>query len=144
GAVLALALLSLPRPGGEGVKLERLVSARQRISNYQLSIDFWRQSPVLGLGFDTLRYYRDNQASHSASGLDSSLLLVLVTTGVVGLAAYVNLLKHLWQNHPLMRLSLVALVTHSLFVNSLFYPWVMVWLFCLVSLDKDKTSGKLF
>ncbi|MBU2051710.1 O-antigen ligase family protein [Patescibacteria group bacterium] len=143
GAVLALALLSLPRPGGEGVKLERLVSARQRISNYQLSIDFWRQSPVFGLGFDTLRYYRDNQASHSASGLDSSLLLVLVTTGVVGLAAYVNLLKHLWQKHPLMRLSLVALLTHSLFVNSLFYPWVMVWLFCLVFLDKAKTSGKL-
>ena len=96
--VFLLSLFLLPRPGGEGVKLERLVSAKQRLSNYQLGLEFWRQNPVFGLGFNTLKYYRDNPASHSASGLDSSLIFVLATTGMVGMLAYLNLLKSLWQS----------------------------------------------
>lgn len=129
-----LFLLFLPRPGGEGVKLERLTSARQRLSNYQLGRELWRQSPVVGLGFNTLRFYRDNPASRSAPGLDSSLMLVAVTTGVVGLAAYLNLLFGLWQSGgDAVKTSLTALLVHSLFVNSLFYSFIMVWLFSLAT-----------
>ncbi|OGD55938.1 MAG: hypothetical protein A3J48_04185 [Candidatus Doudnabacteria bacterium RIFCSPHIGHO2_02_FULL_46_11] len=142
-AILALALVLLPRPGGEGVKLERVLSGQQRLTNYRLGIDLWRQSPVFGLGFNTLKYYRDNPLSHSAGGLDSSLLFVLATTGIVGLLAYLNLLRCLWKKSLLLRVSLVALLVHSLFVNSLFYSFAMIWLFSLASLDKAKSSGKL-
>lgn len=124
-------LYLLPRPGGEGVKLERLTSAKQRLSNYRLGAELWRQSPVFGLGFNTLRYFRDNPASRSAPGLDSSLIFVLATTGVVGLLAYLNLLRSLWQKNRLLRVSLVALLVHSLFVNSLFYPFALIWLLAL-------------
>lgn len=124
-------LYFLPRPGGEGVKLERLTSAKQRLANYQLGLELWQQSPVFGLGFNTLRYFRDNPASRSAPGLDSSLIFVLATTGVVGLLAYLNLLRSLWQKSRLLRVSLVALLVHSLFVNSLFYPFVLIWLLAL-------------
>lgn len=125
-------LLFLPRPGGEGVKLERLVSVKQRLDNYQLGFELWQKSPVFGLGFNTLRYFRDNQASHSASGLDSSLIFVLATSGIVGLLAYVNLLRSLWQKSLLVRVSLVALLVHSLFVNSLFYSFTLIWLWSVV------------
>ncbi len=129
-------IVLLPRPGGEGVKLERWVSAWQRLDNYRLGVGLWRQAPLFGLGFNTLKYYRDNPLSHSAGGLDSSLLFVLATTGVVGLLAYLNLLRALWQKNPLPRASLAALLAHSLFVNSLFYPFAMIWLFSIGSLDK--------
>src|SRR3989344_2158874 len=53
-----LSLLFLPRPGGEGVKLERTFSIQQRLDNYREGISLWQTSPVFGLGFNTLRYYR--------------------------------------------------------------------------------------
>lgn len=141
--VLAVVLLALPRPGGEGVKLERLFSIEQRMDNYREGISLWRQAPAFGLGFNTLRFYRNDFVSHAASGLDSSLLFVLATTGVIGLLTYLNLLMLLWRKNLLLRLSLTALLIHSLFVNSLFYPFVMIWLFTLVSLDKQPSSGKI-
>jgi hypothetical protein len=131
-AVLLIALPVLPRPGGEGVKLERITSVRQRLSNYQLGLKFWRQSPVLGLGFNTLRYFRDNPASHSASGLDSSLIFVLATSGAAGLLAYGYLLLRLWQNSLVVKITLAALLVHSLFVNSLFYSFTLIWLWSVV------------
>jgi len=131
-SVLGLVLLLLPRPGGDGVKLERLFSVKQRLDNYREGVSLWQSRPVFGLGFNTLRYYRHDPVSHAAGGLDSSLLFVLATTGVVGLIAYVNLLRSLWQKSLLLRLSLVALLVHSLFVNSLFYPFTMIWLWSVV------------
>ena len=130
--IFLLSLFFLPRPGGEGVKLERIMSVKQRLSNYQLGYEFWQRSPVFGVGFNTLRYFRDNQASHSASGLDSSLIFVLATSGIVGLLAYLNLLRSLWQKSLLVRVTLVALLVHSLFVNSLFYSFTLIWLWSVV------------
>lgn len=138
-AVLAVVLLALPRPGGEGVKLERWFSIEQRLDNYRAGVSLWLKGPVFGLGFNTLRYYRQDFVSHAASGLDSSLLFVLATTGVTGLLTYLNLLRSLWRKNLLVRVSLAALLVHSLFVNSLFYPFVLIWLFSLASLDKKKT-----
>jgi hypothetical protein len=131
--ILCLMLLALPRPGGEGVKLERLFSVTSRLDNYQEGIKLWLKHPVFGLGFNNLRAVRADLISHAAGGLDSSLLFVLATTGIIGLAAYFNLLKCLWEKNLLLRVSLVALLVHSLFVNSLFYPWVMIWLWSIVN-----------
>lgn len=124
----------LPRPGGEGVKLERWFSVEQRLANYRESLQLIKVSPVFGLGFNTLRYFRQDFVSHAAAGLDSSLLFVLATTGIVGLLAYLNLLKSLWQTSLLVKLSLVAILVHSLFQNSLFYPLIMIWLWSIVYL----------
>lgn len=130
-------LVFLPRPGGEGVKLERVTSIVQRLANYRLGLELWQSQPLVGIGFNTLRYFRDNQLSHSASGLDSSLLLVLTTTGVVGLAAYLNLLNNLWRRPAVVKITLAALFTHSLFVNSLFYSFTLIWLWVVASLKKE-------
>lgn len=133
--ILIFALLPvLPRPGGEGVKLERVFSINQRLANYREGLQLIKVSPVFGLGFNTLRYYRQDFVSHAASGLDSSLLFVLATTGVIGLLAYLNWVKNLWQTSLLVKLSLVAILVHSLFQNSLFYPLIMIWLWSIVYL----------
>lgn len=128
----------LPRPGGEGVKLERVFSINQRLANYREGLQLIKVSPVFGLGFNTLRFIRRDFTSHAAAGLDSSLLFVLATTGIVGLLAYLNLLKSLWPTSLLVKLSLVAVLVHSFFQNSLFYPLIMIWLWTVVSLDKNQ------
>ena len=132
GLIFISLLPFLPRPGGEGVKLERVFSIKQRLDNYQESLTIIKKNPVFGVGFNTLRYYQENPLSHAGAGLDSSLLFVFATTGVIGFTAYLNLLKNIYQQSLLIKVSLVALLTHSLFQNSLFYPWVMIWFFSLI------------
>ncbi|MDZ7587429.1 MAG: O-antigen ligase family protein [Patescibacteria group bacterium] len=126
------ALYFLPRPGGEGVKLERWFSVEQRLANYKESFQLIKLSPVFGLGFNTLRYYRNDFVSHAAAGLDSSLLFVFATTGIFGLIFYLNLVRNLWPTSALVKLSLMAILVHSLFQNSLFYPLIMIWLWSVV------------
>jgi len=143
--ILLISLSFLPRPGGEGVKLERVFSIFARVDNFKQGITVFQQSPIFGIGFNTMRYQKqklglvgqDSQTSHSASGLDSSLLLVLATTGILGFTAYLYLLKNIWQISNLTKVSLSALLIHSLFNNSLFYPWVLIWLWSISSLKEN-------
>lgn len=141
--LLALVLPFMPRPGGEGVKLERLFSISQRFENYGTGWGIFKQSPLVGVGFNTLRYQHkkidsndgNRQISHAAAGLDSSLMFVLATTGIIGFVAYLYLIFHLWKGSMVLKISLVAILVHSLFQNTLFYPWVMIWLWSLVATE---------
>ncbi|MFC1627413.1 O-antigen ligase family protein [Patescibacteria group bacterium] len=133
-AIIVLLIISLPvlpRPGGEGVKLERVFSIKQRAYNYQEGIKIFKTDPIFGIGFNTLRLHRNDFTSHAASGLDSSPLFVLTTTGIVGLIAYLNLLKNIYKISPIVQISLITVLVHSFFQNTLFYPWVMIWLWVL-------------
>jgi O-antigen ligase len=146
--VLGVTLLILPRaPGGEGVKLERTSSIEARILNWKNTLAVISRNPVLGVGFDTYRYaqkhygFLDNNVwlkSHAGAGADSSLLFVTATTGIIGLVFYLLFLKSLWSVIPVnmtLRLSLVSLLVHSVFLNSLFYPFILVWLAILTAVS---------
>ncbi|MFH1896285.1 MAG: O-antigen ligase family protein, partial [bacterium] len=72
-------------------------SARLRFQSWGQTWDVAKDNLFLGVGFNTFRYaqaergvfdWRQPQGGHSGAGSDSSLLFVLATTGVFGLAAY--------------------------------------------------------
>lgn len=150
--VFLLVLLFLPRPASEGVKLERMFSVYARLENYSETISIAKKSPLLGVGFNNIclareKYWqRADFESHACSGSDSSLLLILATTGIVGLLIFLTLVCKLIMNlskniYGTAFLScLVALLIHSLFVNSLFYPWVMGWMALLLSISLKKSK----
>lgn len=140
GLAFMLVLPFLPRPGGAGVKLERVFSIKQRLDNYQDSLVIIKANPVFGTGFNTLRFYQNKPVSHAGAGLDSSLLFVFATTGIIGFLTYLNLLKNIYNQSLLIKISLIALLVHSLFQNSLFYPWVLVWLFSLIGYELRRSS----
>jgi len=150
-AILSLAIIALPRKsGGEGVHLERVQSTIARFGNWQQSVFYARQSPVFGIGYNTLRYFQKNTGvltkgwdmTRSGAGVDSSLLFVLVTTGLFGFGAYLWLwissfraamrLNGRWKGIVLG--SFIALIIHSFFQNSLFYPWVLGWWVAILAL----------
>lgn len=135
--LFVLTIFLLPRaPDGEGVKLERTSSIQARIESWKTAWGIFIHHPVLGVGFDTYRYaQKGNLKSHSGAGADSSLLFVAATTGFVGLLTY------LWYLRRLPKPYLVALLVHSLFLNSLFYPGVMVWLSLLIPFWSDSQPG---
>ncbi len=152
--LLLLLLPFLPRPAGEGVRLERVQSAINKIENYQETIEFFQQSPLLGLGFNNLCTARlkylgaQDSISHSCSGSDSSILLVVATTGTVGLLIFINMAIGLIRSTgdgiygTIFKSCCGALFVHSLFVNSLFYPWIMGWMGILLAISQQEKLGR--
>ena len=145
--IFTVILALLPRPGGEGVKLERVSSVHSRFSDYGQILTIARQNTLIGVGYNNLcvarnKYLNDTSFdSHACSGSDSSLLLVFATTGVIGLLTFIYMgIKILGSvNNDIygkaFLASSAALFAHSVFVNSLFYPWVMGWMAILLAIS---------
>lgn len=139
----------LPRPGGEGVRLERESTIQFRLINYDQSLVIVRDNPLFGVGFNAYRYAQGRhgfltgeelKSSHAGAGGDSSLLFVLATTGVVGLSVYFWLWgKALWlgKANILVLATLFSALLHSFFTNSLFYPWIMAWLWLVLGVVRE-------
>ena len=98
--LIGITVFVLPRPSetSEGVKLERTASVSARGDNYLHTLSIIEDNPVVGVGFNTLRYENskrgyvapiDEDISHAAAGSDSSLLFVAATTGIIGLILYI-------------------------------------------------------
>lgn len=165
-------------------------SAKERFSSWDKGLLIFQQNPGLGVGFNNLRNYSQHNdliklfsadGGNSGAGVDSSLIFVLATTGLVGFLAYVvfiirnlaDLIASLTANFkefynlnfrpikiltkvlelpavgkwyresphvsikstritlPLFALSL-GLIVGSFFINSLFFPPVMIVWFSLL------------
>jgi len=127
-----------------------------RLLNYSQTIKIIEKSPLFGIGFNNLclakeTFLENNERGlHSCSGSDSSLLLILATTGVVGFIIFLwclGSLFHLIASKSLygkvLLASSIALFIHSLFVNSLFYPWVMGWMAVLLAVSLKESKAKI-
>lgn len=129
---------------GEGRNLLRITSTNARIGNWLQSAELVRGSPIVGYGFNTLRFVQEQKVyvpetgvpSHSAAGIDNSILFLLATTGVVGAIWYMWLLYRMASiaKTRVFSAALTAILVHSMFVNSLFYPWVMIWIWIVAGL----------
>ncbi len=144
-------VFSFPKISGDTLRLDRFDSSASRVHNWQWALEQFSGSPIVGHGFSTLRYLpridevrADTLQSRSSAGVDNSFLFLLVSTGCVGFGVYGYLLytqvlmgravikiKKYSIIGVLFILSLYAAVVHSLFINSLFYPWVMLWMWTL-------------
>lgn len=144
--ILGLMFL-LPRGEGEGVNLLRTNSIFQKWENYKQTSEVFSTMPLFGVGFNTLcserigRYEGEKFENHSCSGSDSSFLFILATTGILGFFTFIEIIKHMFMYlgknmYSELFISMSgALFVHSLFLNSLFYPWVMGLLFVLLGLS---------
>lgn len=127
-------ILLLPRMPGEGTKLERTSSIQAKIDNYREAIRLVPKSPIIGIGYNNISSYRtiNNPNSHANAAFDSSLLNILITTGIIGLSLFMLGLRQYFTKSGLTHQSiLLALIFHSLFANSLLYPWSLLLLFLI-------------
>lgn len=130
------------------------VTASERIESWQKGFFIFSQNPILGVGFNNLRQaFADtnlvkvfsSDGGNAGSGVDSSLLLVLATTGVIGFFIYISwwilVLKKFWAvttknkltQEKLLGFSLITgLLINSQFINSLFYPPIMLSFYLII------------
>lgn len=153
--LLVFVLLISSKFDVENINLFRKASSNARLGNYQTASGIIQEYPVLGVGFNAYRYAKErenirmgwaNAPSHADAGVDNSFLFVLATTGVVGFVSYL----FLW-TYPLRRAflyynkkrsifavifisSCVGLFIHAFFINSLFFPAIMLWMWLLYGL----------
>jgi hypothetical protein len=138
----------LPTQKNNVLKFTRAFSAIARVENYKSTLDVYMKSPIFGVGYNNLCFAKnkyvgiESYKSHACSGSDSSLLYVLVTTGILGFVIFLQFLFNIWTESTfLFRATLVATLIHSIFSNSLFYPWVLAYLLILFVISRRKVNG---
>lgn len=150
--VFLLGLILLPKNlQSEGVLLFRTASIGARIESVERAIAIFKDNPLFGVGFNAYRYAQirygflpfEQQESHAGAGTDNSFLFVLATTGIIGFVAYL----YLWvrvvgeaRGNALVLASIASIFVHALFVNSLFYPWILEWMWILIGASTVEKS----
>ena len=119
---------------------------------FKNALTVFKDHPLFGVGFNTYRFAQGRYGffspgdfgGHSGAGTDSSLLLIAATTGIFGSTFYIFLLISILQlfvkkagSHFLHLASIatfLGLIIHSQFVNSLFFPQIMLLFWFIVGL----------
>jgi O-antigen ligase len=133
-------------------------SAELRLASWENSLTVYQDYPIFGIGYNTYRFAQikygfietEKEKILSGAGSDSSLLTILVTAGLLGLisflllyfSAIIQAYKSYKKNYSLERKAfslalfsiLIGLFFHSIFVNSLLYPFIMIIFFLLLSI----------
>jgi len=92
-------------------------------------------------GFNNYKAFVSNSVKYDfvpshPSGPDNSFLLILITTGIIGSTSFLVFTYYLFKTfnkNSVVIPSIIAIAAHSMFNNSLFYPWVLIWIFILFS-----------
>ncbi len=124
--------------------VNRTQSASYRLDAWQDGITIFQKSPILGIGFNAYKYavseYRlaDEQFldSRGSTTNDSSFLYILATTGLLGLITYtlflISIISSAFKNNFVLVAGVAGLIVHSFFANSLFYPFILIWILLAV------------
>jgi len=149
-----LAIIFLPRMAERisgAVSLD--ITAKARIVSWQNAYKIIRDNLIFGVGYNNYRFAQMKygffdlerpEGGLSGAGSDSSLLLVFATTGIFGFLVFLAILLRIFllsfrqKNISPAALtvfsSLIALLIHSVFVNSMFYPWISAWFWIILGL----------
>jgi O-antigen ligase len=123
-------------------------TAELRLWSWSFATEIISEHPWVGIGYNRYKYEINDRGhalleDHAASGSDSSLLTLWATGGIfallsflaIGFVATVTTLRRSWKRHDLksaLDVGLLAgfggMMVHSIFVNSLLYPLIMVYL----------------
>lgn len=149
-AAFGVGIFLLPAFGGISTSVFRMWSVTARLENWQEGSQLFLQSPIIGYGFNMLRAIQRSgdispygYIANAAGGIDNSILFILVTTGIVGLIAFTNLGIYLARSGiaikpkqlQIVYFSILAVLgIHSMFVNSLFYPQILIWFWIFIGI----------
>ncbi len=154
-AIICIYILVSPNASVENTDFLRTASSFARLNSVQTVTQIIIKNPILGVGFDAYRYaqveygYRSSvgaQTSHADAGTDNSFLFVFATTGIFGFISYLflqfKILKTLSSEFQkkknlfsiLLLSSCIGLYFDSFFINSLFYPSILLWVMVLLGI----------
>lgn len=149
GAVVVAIIILMPTFDKENTNLFRTASSMARLETYNNASKIIVDNPIFGVGFNAYRYAQQKYSlrqvytkypNHADAGVDNSFLFVFATTGTLGLLAYLNIWKTIivrFKKSPILISSIVGLFINSFFINSLFFPSIMLWMWVLIGIGED-------
>lgn len=155
--LLIFAFFSLANTHIEGLNPWRIASVDARVESMSEALKIIEKNPILGVGFNSYRYAqvkmgtRDSQKtkiSNADAGTDNSFLFVVATTGVIGFSFFIlywfNILKELRERFgkysyaEIAFVSALAVGVNALFINSLFFPAILFWIYMLCAITVSR------
>jgi O-antigen ligase len=125
-----------------------------RLKSWEVGINLFKKHPFLGVGYNNLPYLQKTEwtfltDSHASSGIDSSLLTVLASSGIFGLFFYLwiffGIIKNLIQKTNPFKIGIIfgifCLFIHSIFVNTLFFNLILPFFFGFISLGLNNKKS---
>ncbi len=123
-----------PKDFGEGVGLTRTFSVTSRIEDYPKAYEAFIKAPFFGHGYNRIEFVKERynldgddvvgMPNHAAASFSSSYLIVLVTTGIVGLALFmVSLYKFAAYKNLSVYFLFIGLM--SLSDNIILHPFII-------------------
>lgn len=117
-------LFLIPKPTGEGGKLTRVYTITSRINDYKEAINLFLKKPILGWGYNRLRYVRGIYNSNAGANFSSSYMTIITTSGLIGLIIMIRLIgliKLIRNKKSIIILILIA----SFFDNIFLHPFIL-------------------
>ncbi len=155
GVLVLITIALSPNFNTVNTDLFRMPSLTQRIENTKQTLFVYEKNPIFGVGFNNFRYVRDryfqkdwvDYPSHAGAGSDNSSALILATAGIPGFLTYVFLLYKIFKlglnnlkKTPyawILVISLAGLIANSFLLNSLFYSFIMIWMWIVIGLTES-------
>ncbi len=149
--ILFVIIFLLPKPAGEGVNLMRTFSIVSRADDYQKAVAIWKTQPIFGYGYNRIRYVKERfnfispkevETNHAGASFHSSFLIILVSSGVIGLLLYGMSLFEFSRINSTARWYIVFLALLSLSDNILLHPFALWYFFLLLIFEGANLSGR--
>lgn len=140
-SVFLIVFSLLPKQFGVGVGLNRVFSVSSRAADYGLAFDLASKAPILGYGYNRIRFIRGQDfveknsiPQNSASSFSSSYLIILVTGGILGLLLFV---VSLYKIAALINFQpyFIFILLMSFADNILLHPFIMFGLGSLIAIS---------
>lgn len=144
-SVFVASILLLPRPAGESANLARVFTITARAVDVQESLNVWQSSPIIGIGYNRIIHYKThdytNFPNHSQSAYSSTFITFLVSSGIVGLIAFLYVLRVLFRNeNRIGKAIIICVVIASFFDNVFGVNFVLFTFLVLMRLNLSHTS----
>jgi len=124
----------VPKRFGIGVDLTRTFSVSSRVADYQKAILIWQKSPVIGHGYNHIQFIKEKMnllgrssdlPFHSEASFSSSYMIVLVTTGIVGIILFLLSLKKIILDNKKSFIYVMFICLLSLVDNIILHPFIL-------------------
>ncbi len=131
--------LSLPKPGGEGVKLLRTSTITARLTTATTALETMQPMDwVIGRGLfspaDQNISAVDTESSQTTKATmpDNIFITLISQTGIIGLilgsGVLIQGIKKLWGINRVLAVALIAVLVQSQFNNTLLHPYILLYL----------------
>lgn len=135
-----------PKQFGTGVGITRNFSIFSRIDDYKNALTIWKKYPLTGIGYNRIEYFKkqagifnqkENIPVNSAGSFSSSYLIILVTTGVIGLFLFLMSLWKIFINNKKIFVYLFFIGLLSFTDNIILHPFIMTILGVFILLSDN-------